>query len=154
LVVSNASSSRRDTPFGILYSKYGQDLSAMVDIFDTLELELRTLPGQGQSQDDVQKAVNRHTKLVTFIKHLKRTREQLMNGPLDPTCETTEAGYVDSVIKTKLLPVYQRLKKQKGDSRGAQVRGGVEGGGENWRTGGAKRLPYTIAASTTASTAA
>jgi hypothetical protein len=71
-VSSDSGSHRRGTPFGLLYQQYGSQLTSMVSAFDELEMELRKIPSLDKSVEEVASAEKRHTKLVTFIKHLRK----------------------------------------------------------------------------------
>jgi hypothetical protein len=48
-------------------------------------------------------------------------QEQLLNGPICSANEVAEAQQLEVLVKDKLLPVYLRLKKQRGDSQGAKT---------------------------------
>ncbi|GMH49843.1 hypothetical protein TrRE_jg10597 [Triparma retinervis] len=117
---SDGGGHRRGTPFGLLYQQYGSQLASMVSAFDELEMELRIIPSSDKSSEEIATAEKRHTKLVTFIKHLKKAQEKLLNGPSTAN-EVEEAKQLEVSVRDRLLPVYMRLKKQKGDSQGAKT---------------------------------
>jgi hypothetical protein len=47
-------------------------------------------------------------------------QEKLLNGPSTAN-EVEEAKQLEVSVRDRLLPVYMRLKKQKGDSQGAKT---------------------------------
>lgn len=112
---------RRGSPFDLLYQEYGSELANMVAAFDKLERELRVIPGSEKTKDQIKDAEQRHTKLLTFIKHLRRAQDQLLSGAAPGQNEEHEAALLEKALSEKLMPVYQRLKKQKGDSKGAKT---------------------------------
>mmetsp|Transcript_23482 Transcript_23482/g.48876 ORF Transcript_23482/g.48876 Transcript_23482/m.48876 type:complete len:788 (+) Transcript_23482:160-2523(+) len=112
---------RRGSPFDLLYQEYGSELANMVAAFDKLERELRVIPGSEKTKDQIKDAEQRHTKLLTFIKHLRRAQDQLLSGAAPGQNEEHEAALLEKALSEKLMPVYERLKKQKGDSKGAKT---------------------------------
>ncbi|GMH83012.1 hypothetical protein TL16_g09454 [Triparma laevis f. inornata] len=118
--ISARNERRRMTPFTILYQKYSKLIQTMIKEFNSLEADLRTIPNPNQTQQQIDSAVQRHTKLVLFLKHLKQAGDMLESGPMGgKEDEEGEARDLEKRIKEKFIPVYNRLVKQREDSRKA-----------------------------------
>ncbi|GMI11506.1 hypothetical protein TrVE_jg10569 [Triparma verrucosa] len=121
--ISARNERRRMTPLTVLSQKYSQLIGVMIKEFNILEADLRTIPNPNQTQQQIDSAVQRHTKLVLFLKHLKQAGDLLNSGGQrsgkDAAGEEQEARDLEKRIKEKFIPVYNRLVKQREDSKKA-----------------------------------